>query len=60
VWTEVEVREVMKQFNEKFGIDALRVAIVEATGKGRMSEVPAEAYSKLVARLRAEMGAEKA
>jgi hypothetical protein len=60
VWTEVEVREVMKAFNEKFGIDALRVAIVEATGKGRMSEVPAEAYSKLVARLRAEMGAEKA
>lgn len=60
VWTEPEVREVMKTFNEKFGIDALRVAIVEATGKPRMSEVPAELYGALVARLRREMGAEKA
>lgn len=54
-WTEVEVREVMKTYNEKFGIDSLRVAIVEATGKGRMSEVPPEKYGALVARLRKEM-----
>jgi hypothetical protein len=59
VWTEPEVREVMKTFNEKFGIDALRVAIVEATGKPRMSEVPTELYGPLVARLRREMGAER-
>jgi len=54
-WTEVEVREVMNTFNSKFGIDALRVAIIEATGKGRMSEVSQEKYSALVARLRREM-----
>ena len=57
VWTEPEVREVMKVFNERFGLDALRVAIVEATGKGRLSEVPIEAYGALVARLRREMQA---
>lgn len=57
VWTEPEVREVMKVFNEKFGLDALRLAIVEATGKGRLSEVPVESYGALVARLRREMPA---
>jgi hypothetical protein len=55
VWTEPEVREVMKIFNEKFGLDALRLAIVEATGKSRLSEVPVESYGALVARLRREM-----
>jgi hypothetical protein len=55
VWTEPEVREVMKVFNEKFGLDALRLAIVEATGKSRLSEVPVESYGALVARLRREM-----
>ncbi len=59
VWTEVEVREVMKTFNEKFGLDALRVAVVEATGKQKMSDVPQELYGRLVARLTAEIGAEK-
>lgn len=57
VWTEPEVREVMKIFNEKFGLDALRLAIVEATGKSRLSEVPVESYGALVARLRREMPA---
>lgn len=54
-YTADEVKELMKQFSAKFGIDALRTAMSSATGFMRFSEVPADKYPALVSALKAEM-----
>jgi len=47
VWTEDEVRDVLKAVSAKHGLDAVRQLLVEVCGKSRISEVPATDYAKL-------------
>jgi len=47
VWTEDEVRDVLKAVSAKHGLDAVRQLLVDVCGKSRISEVPAADYAKL-------------
>lgn len=47
VWTEEEVRSVLKDVSAKHGLDAVRQLLVDNCGKSRISEVPATDYAKL-------------
>lgn len=53
-WTAERVRQEMKTFSEKFGIDPLRQAMLNAVGKAKFSDVPAADYAKLGEALRAD------
>lgn len=53
-WTAERVRQEMKTFSEKFGIDPLRQAMLNAVGKMKFSEVPSADYAKLGEALRAD------
>ena len=48
LWTEEEVRGVLKDVSAKHGLDAVRQLLVDNCGKSRISEVPATDYAKLV------------